>query len=150
MSIVHRMRIKFRIVTPERTVYESEVDQATLPVANGDVTILPNHCNYIASLRPGEIVLKNEGKENLLVTSGGFVEFKDGTLIVLADTAEHASEIDVKRAEETARKRAEDLKNEKITMNEMEYAKVAASIEKELARVRVAKKHHSRHGIKLE
>ena len=49
-----------------------------------------------------------------------------------------------------ARKRAEDLKKEKISMNEMEYARVAASIEKELARVRVAKKHHSRHGIKID
>jgi len=69
---------------------------------------------------------------------------------VLADTAERASEIDIKRAEETARRRAEELKKEKVTMDELEYAKVAASIEKELVRVRVAKKHHSRHGMKID
>jgi F-type H+-transporting ATPase subunit epsilon len=144
------MKVKFKIVTPERIVFESETDQATLPVSNGEVTILPNHRSYIASLKPGEIRLKTGEDETLLVTSGGFIEFNKNTLIVLADTAERASEIDIKRAEENARKRAEELKKEKVTMSELEYAKVAASIEKEMARVRVAKKHHSKHGIKID
>jgi len=144
------MKIKFKIITPERTVYESEVDKATLPVSDGEVTILPNHRSYIASLKPGEISLKTGDDEKLLVTSGGFIEFNNNALVVLADTAERASEIDIKRAEETARRRAEELKKEKVTMDELEYAKVAASIEKELVRVRVAKKHHSRHGMKID
>lgn len=144
------LKIKFKIVTPERTVYESEISQATLPVSDGEVTILPNHRNYIASLKAGEILLKKEDEEISMVISGGFIEFNNNELVVLADTAEHAEEIDIKRAEETARKRAEELKKQKITMDEMEYAKVAASIEKELARVRVAKKHRTRHNIKVD
>ena len=143
-------KIKFKIVTPEKIVYEDEVDQSTLPVSDGEVTILPNHRSYIASLKPGEIRLKIGDNETLLVTSGGFIEFNNNTLVVLADTAERASEIDIKRAEETARKRAEELKKEKVTMDEMEYAKIAAAIEKEMVRVRVAKKHHSKHGIKID
>ncbi|NTW27096.1 MAG: ATP synthase F1 subunit epsilon [Candidatus Moranbacteria bacterium] len=142
-------KIKFKIVTPEKTVSEQEVDQVTLPVLDGQVTILPGHRSYIAALKAGEVMLKVGGKEILLVTSGGFIEFNDNTLVVLADTAEAAEDIDLKRAEE-ARKRAEDLKHEKVTMNEMEYARVAAAIEKEMARVRVAKKHHTRHGIKID
>lgn len=141
-------KIKFKIVTPERTVNEAEVDQATLPVLDGQVTILPGHSSYIAALKAGEIMLKINGREILLVTSGGFVEFNENALVVLADTAEAAEEIDLKRAEE-ARARAELIKSEKISMDEMEYAKVAALIEKEMARVRVAKKHHSRHDIKI-
>lgn len=144
------LRIKFKIVTPERTVHESEIDQATLPVSDGEVTILPNHRSYIASLKAGEIIL-NKGEEEIsLVTSGGLIEFNENSLIVLADTAEHAEEIDIKRAEETARKRAEDLKNERITLNEMEYAKVAAAIEKEWARVKVAKKHRTKKTINIQ
>ena len=143
-------KIKFKIVTPEKIVYEDEVDQSTLPVSDGEVTILPNHRSYIASRKPGEIRLKIGDNETLLVTSGGFIEFNNNTLVVLADTAERASEIDIKRAEETARKRAEELKKEKVTMDEMEYAKIAAAIEKEMVRVRVAKKHHSKHVIKID
>ncbi|KKQ52781.1 MAG: ATP synthase epsilon chain [Parcubacteria group bacterium GW2011_GWD2_38_11] len=142
-------RIKFKIVTPERTLFEQEVDQITLPVTDGEVTIMPDHRSYIASLKAGEVMFKVDGKETLLVVSSGFVEFNNNTLVVLADTAEAAGEIDLKRAEE-ARKRAEEIKNEKVTMSEMEYARVAAAIEKESARVRVARKHHSRGGIKLD
>ncbi|EKE25291.1 MAG: hypothetical protein ACD_5C00222G0001 [uncultured bacterium] len=142
-------KIKFKIVTPERTLFESEVDQATLPVSDGQVTIMPGHRSYIASLKAGEIMLKDDGKEALMVVSSGFIEFNGNKLVVLADTAESAGEIDLKRAEE-ARQRAEDLKKEKVSMSEMEYARVAAAIEKEMARIRVAKKHHSKSRMKLE
>jgi F-type H+-transporting ATPase subunit epsilon len=142
-------KIKFKIVTPERTVFEQEVDQITLPVVDGEVTIMPDHRSYIAALKAGEVMLKSEGKEILLVVSSGFIEFNNNVLVVLADTAEAAEEIDIKRAEE-ARQRAEDLKKEKVSMGELEYARVAASIEKEMARVRVAKKHHSKHNIKID
>lgn len=141
--------ITFKIVTPEATVYENSIDQATLPVVSGQVTILPGHRSYIAALKAGEVVLKKGTEEIHIATSGGFVEFNANVLVVLADTAERAEAIDIARAEE-ARKRAEELKKEKVSMSELEYAKVAASIEKEAARIRVAKKHHTKHGIHID
>jgi len=141
-------KIKFKIVTPERTVFEDEVDQATLPVSDGEVTILPNHRSYIASLKAGEIMVKKDGKEIDMAVSGGFIEFDKNNLVVLADTAEHAEEIDLKRAEE-ARIRAEDLKKEKVIMDESEFARVAAAVEKEIARIRVAKKHRTKRGLQI-
>jgi len=75
-----------------------------------------------------------------LAISGGFIEFHNNKLIILADTAERAEEIDLKRAEE-ARKRAEEIKKRRVSMDEMEYARVAATLEKELARVKVAKRY---------
>lgn len=143
------MKIKFKIITPEKTVFEEEVLQATLPVADGEVTILPNHRSYIASLKAGEIFLKTENGDASMVVSGGFIEFNQNNLIVLADTAERAEEIDVERAEE-ARKRAEELKKERIEMDDSEYARVAAAIEKELARIKVGKKHRSRSGMRVD
>jgi F-type H+-transporting ATPase subunit epsilon len=143
-------KIQFKIVTPEATVYENTIDSATLPVVSGQVTILPGHRSYIAALKAGELLLKKGTEEIHLATSGGFVEFKNNNeLYVLADTAEQAAGIDITRAEE-ARKRAEAIKEEKVTMSELEYAKVAAAIEKETARIRVAKKHHTRHGVHIE
>lgn len=142
-------KISFKIVTPERSVYEAEVDSATLPVSDGQVTILANHRPYIASLKPGEIMLRKEGEEIHLATSGGFVEFNNNILTLLADTAEHAAEVDTKRAEE-ARERAEEIKKQKISMSDMEYARVAAAIEKEMARLRVAKKSRGAHQIRID
>ncbi|OGI20981.1 MAG: ATP synthase F1 subunit epsilon [Candidatus Moranbacteria bacterium RIFCSPLOWO2_02_FULL_48_19] len=142
--------IKLKVITPEKVVIELETYQATLPVEGGEVTILPNHMPYIGAIQAGEIILRKEasGEEISLATSGGFVEFHENTLVVLADTAERAEEIDLARAEE-ARKRAEELKKETVHMGEEEYARTAALLEKELTRVKVARKHHTRRGISL-
>lgn len=93
-------------------------------------------------------MIKKNGEESYLSTSGGFIEFNNNELIILADTAERAEEIDLKRAEE-AKARAEKLKTEAVTMDSEEYARVAAAIQKEAVRIRVARKHHTRRGISL-
>jgi F-type H+-transporting ATPase subunit epsilon len=142
------IKIKFKIVTPEKTVFEDSIDQATLPVADGEVTILPNHRSYIAALKAGEICLKKDGEEIIMATSGGFIEFHDNDLVVLADTAERAEEIDIKRAEE-AKTRAEEAMKRKESMDNAEYARVAAAIEKEMARLRVGRKHYTKRGINI-
>lgn len=142
--------INFKIVTPERTVLEEEIYQITLPIEGGDVTILPDHMPYIGAVKSGEILIRKEanGDEMSLATSGGFVEFHGNTLVVLADTAERAEEIDLARAEE-ARKKAEAIMKERVHADDADYARVAALIEKESARVRVARKHHSRRNISM-
>lgn len=142
------MSIKFKIVTPEKTVVEEEIYQALLPIEGGEITVLPNHIPYIGSLQAGEILLRHEmnGEETSLATSGGFIEFHDNTLVVLADTAERAEEIDLARAEE-AQQRAQAIMTERVRVDDEEYARVAAALEKEMARVRVARKHHSRKGM---
>ncbi|NTU66488.1 MAG: ATP synthase F1 subunit epsilon [Candidatus Moranbacteria bacterium] len=142
------LSIKLKIVTPEKTVFEDTVSQATLSTTDGQITILPNHRSYIASLRPDELMFKKESKETILYISGGFIEFNRNELVVLADTAERVEEIDLKNAEE-ARARAEELKKEKILMSDEEYAAVAAAIERESARVRIARKHYSKRGVSL-
>ena len=144
------MNIQFKIVTPERVVSEEEIFQITLPIEGGEVTILPNHIPYIGTVQAGEILIRKEvnGEETSLATSGGFVEFHDNALVVLADTAERADEIDLARAEE-ARKKAEEIMRETVQADDENYARVAALIEKESARVRVARKHHSRRALSM-
>jgi len=142
-------KIKFKIVTPEKTAFEDEVDQVTLPVTDGQVTILPNHRSYIASLKAGEIIFKKGEEETILATSGGFVEFDKNNLIFLADTAERIEEIDVEEAEK-AKSRAEELMKTRETMDDQEYAKVAAAIEHESNRIKIARKHHTKSGLKID
>ncbi|MCX6766576.1 MAG: F0F1 ATP synthase subunit epsilon [Candidatus Moranbacteria bacterium] len=144
-----KSQIKFKIVTPERTVFEDQIDQVTLPTQEGEITVLPEHIPLIAVLAPGELTVKQDGKEIAMAVSGGMIEVRKNELTILADTAERAEEIDIKRAEE-ARARAEKLKDEKIRMDETEYAAVAALMERNLARIKVAKKHLTRRGMKLE
>jgi len=136
-------------VTPEKTVFEDSIDQVTLPTQEGEITVLPEHIPLIAVLAPGELTIKQDGKEIAMAVSGGMIEVRKNELTILADTAERAEEIDIKRAEE-ARERAEKLKDEKIRMDETEYAAVASLMERNLARIKVAKKHLTRRGMKIE
>lgn len=134
------MKIKFKIATPERVVYEEEINQITLPTKMGEITILPNHIPLVSSLMPGEILIKKGKEEIPLAVSGGFVEFHNNNLVILADTAERVEEIDIKRAE-AARQKAKDILEKKQYADEVDFTALAARMEKELARLKVAKKY---------
>ena len=131
-------KLKFEIITPERVVYKDEVDQITLPTAEGEITILPNHIPLVAVLRPGEIVAKKDGNEIAMSCSGGFIEVTPKKVVVLADTAEKAEEL-VEEEILKARERAEQILKEKHIDSE-KFAEAAAAMERELARLKVARK----------
>lgn len=131
--------LHLKITTPERIVFEDEVDQVVLPTMMGDIGVLPHHIPLVSVLSVGELRITRKGQESSLAVSGGFIEVQPNIVTVLADTAEHAEEIDEQRAEE-ARKRAERLMKEKRA-DATDYAMVAAKLEKELARLRIVKKH---------
>ncbi|MFZ5365608.1 MAG: F0F1 ATP synthase subunit epsilon [Patescibacteria group bacterium] len=132
-------KINFKIATPEKVIFKDDVDQITLPTEMGEITILPNHIPLISVLRAGEVVVKKGNVVSAMSVSGGFIEVQAEKVVVLADTAERAEEIDVKRAEE-ARTRAQKAMQQK-KMDALEFAALAAQIEKEMARIRVGRKY---------
>ena len=98
--------LSVEIVTGERVVYtEDDVDMVVAPGSDGSLGILPRHAPLITTLAAGELRIKKGGREESLIVFGGFMEVTPEKVIVLADTAERAEEIDVSRAEE-ARQRA--------------------------------------------
>ncbi len=134
------MTIKFKIVTPERIVYEDEIDSLTLPTAMGEITILPHHIPLVSTVSAGELIVRKGVEAHPMAISGGFVEVREGNQVtVLADTAERVQEIDTARAEE-AKERARKLLSERQA-DDVDYAALAAKIEKELARLKVARKY---------
>ncbi len=125
-------------------VLEKEVDQVTLPTKGGEITILPDHVPLLSTITAGIIVAKIDEQISPMAISGGFLEYHNNQVTVLADTAERVEEIDLDRAEE-ARKRAEKLKQEtRKTLDEGQYAAVVSQIEKQLARIKAAQKYRPR------
>ncbi|MBU6447262.1 F0F1 ATP synthase subunit epsilon [Patescibacteria group bacterium] len=138
-------KLNFQIVTPERTLLNEQIDSLTCPTTTGEITVLPNHIPLISSLQSGELVAKNGDKTEYFAVSGGFVEVRPGSnVVVLADTAEHYTEIDEARAEE-AKMRAQELMRKASQMSSAEYAKLFASLQKNLARIKVARRSHRGH-----
>jgi F-type H+-transporting ATPase subunit epsilon len=141
--------IDFSITTPERLLVSEKVDSLTLPTEMGEITVLTNHIPLVANLVPGEIRYIMNGKDNFFAVSGGFIEVKEGNkVLVLADTAEFGQEIDLDRAEK-AKAQAQKLMQESYT-DEKTFADAAAVLEKNLARLRVARKHRTHTHRNLE
>lgn len=139
--------MKFTVTTPEKVLVDQEVESVTLPTEMGQITVLQNHAPLVANLVPGELMYKQAGRDNYFAVSGGFIEIKKGGyVIVLADTAEFGHEISLERAE-AARDRARKLME---TKDQKAYADAAASLERNLARLKVARKHRSRTNVNLE
>lgn len=134
------MNINLKIVTPESVVYEDKVDSVSLMTETGEITILPNHVPIVAMLRAGEMRIKRDGEEHFLVASTGFVEVRPGNqIVILADSAERAEDLELEKIEE-AKERAQKLLLEKRGVDDVAFANAAAMMERELARHRVATK----------
>jgi len=129
---------KIDIVTAERIVYSEEVDGVVAPGVDGQLGILPHHAPLMTILQAGELVVRKGGDEETMAISGGFLEVRPDHVIVLADQAERAEEIDASRAE-AARKRAEErLKDKQATG--LDATRAEAALRRALVRLSVAEK----------
>lgn len=133
--------LNFKIVTPEKVVYENEIFQVSIPTTSGEITILPHHIPLVSVLAAGELKIKDKNGEHHIAVSGGFLEVKgNNEIVILADHAERAEEIDVAKAEE-ARKRAEEQMKDIKNVQDVDFAKLQAIIDREVNKMRVAKKY---------
>ena len=100
---------RLEVVTPQRKVFVAEVESVIAPGVDGYVGILTRHAPFMTALKPGVLYYRRAGgKTEKLAVSGGFLEAGPDQIIVLADTAELAAEIDLERAHragERAKKR---------------------------------------------
>jgi F-type H+-transporting ATPase subunit epsilon len=126
--------IKFEIVTPERVVLKEEIAQVTIPTKDGEITVLPEHIPLVGIIVPGVIEAVDSAKKPLIFSvSGGFVHVLRHKIVILADTAERAEELDESRLIE-AQKRAEEIKKDTRKFDLERFANINAKISKELAR----------------
>ncbi|MBI5139052.1 ATP synthase F1 subunit epsilon [Candidatus Nomurabacteria bacterium] len=137
-------KLKLKIVTPERLVLEELVDQVSLPTTEGEITVLPDHIPVISGLASGDVVAVSGGEQVPMAVVGGFVEIKksdDGTteVAVLADFAEHVSELSDLKIDEAKRK-SEELKKQMENKELVDFEHFEAELERSLTRVKIADK----------
>ena len=130
-----RNTLHVEVVTAERELYNGEANLVSAPGSEGRLGILPRHAALLTTLAPGDLRIELNGAEEPLFVSGGFLEVSDDNVTVLADTAEHAEEIDQARAEEARRRAQERLAQ---AQSNVERAELQAALERAIARLRVA------------
>jgi F-type H+-transporting ATPase subunit epsilon len=117
-------KIHLEIVTPEKHLFSGDVDSVNVPASTGYMGILPGHAPLLAELGIGEIEYRVGSQVEYLFCSWGFMEVLPGRVVVLAQSAESSSDIDVKRAEE-AKARAEKMLHSKDVDVDFDRAQLA-------------------------
>jgi F-type H+-transporting ATPase subunit epsilon len=130
------MPLHLEIVTPERLAFEGDVDEVIVPGSEGALGILPHHAPLISLLGQGVLCLKCNGEEEEFAIFGGFVQVRPDRVVVLAETADMASEIDVARAER-ARREAERV-IERGVLEPADLVVARAALERALIRLKIA------------
>jgi len=142
-----RNTLHVEVVTAERELYNGEADSVNVQGTEGRLGILPRHAALLTTLAPGEMTIKLGGAEEPLFVSGGFLEVSNNVVTVLADTAEHAEEIDQARAEEARRRAQERLEQ---SGSDVDRAVLNAALERAMARIHVSELVRRRGGRRLD
>jgi F-type H+-transporting ATPase subunit epsilon len=128
------MPIRCDIVTRERTLFSEDVDYVSLPGSEGRMGVLPHHSPLLTALDFGEVMVRNGRDEHYFAIGGGFAEIRPDQVIVLADSAEYAEDIDLERAQ-SARQRAEEAMRQSTPQDAAQYAQIEAALNR--ARIRI-------------
>src|SRR5207245_9944833 len=138
--MLNDMPLRVQIVTAEREVFmEEAADMVVAPGSEGVVGILPRHAPLLTTLQPGVIRIKKGGSEEAMAVGGGFLQVARDQVLILADTAERADEIDEARAEE-GRRRARETIAESIRSGQRLQAETARfALRRQRARIHVAR-----------
>ena len=134
------MPIQLEIVTPERLVYEDEVDSVNVPGIEGELGILPHHAPLVSILGFGELRIRKGGAEESFAIVGGFVQVRPDKVVVMAETADLAAEIDLEKAQEARREAERALETGYSEGADLSAAR--AALQTALMRIRVAERRH--------
>lgn len=135
---------KCRVVSASKELYSGEISVLVATGHDGELGILAGHTPLITLLKPGPMHLKSaDGSEEIIFVKGGVLEVQPHIVTVLADSAEHASDLDEARAEEARRHAQQLLANQNSTVN---TSAALAMLAESLAELQTIRKIKNRAG----
>ena len=134
------MALHLEIVTPERLAYSDEVDSVQLPGSEGELGVLPHHAPLVSMLGVGELKIRKGGAEESFAIVGGFLQVRPDKVVVMAETADLASEIDLEKAQAARRDAEQALQGGYVEGADLSAAR--AQLQQALLRIRVAERRY--------
>jgi len=139
------MTLHVDIVSAEEEIFSGTANMVFAPAEMGEVGIAPRHTPLLTRLKPGEVRVQREGKEEqFFYVSGGMLEVQPHVVTVLADTAVRAKDLDeaaALKAKEHAERAMKDKKSE------FDFAKAKVELAEAMAQLRTIKKLREKTGI---
>ena len=134
------MPLLLEIVTPERLAYSDTVDAVNLPGIEGELGVLPHHAPLVSMLGVGELRIRKGASEESFAIVGGFLQVRPDKVVVMAETADMASEIDLQRALDARAEAEKALEGGFEEPADLSLAR--AQLQVALMRIRVAERRH--------
>jgi F-type H+-transporting ATPase subunit epsilon len=129
------LTVNLNVVSAEESLFSGSIKSLQITGSEGELGIMPGHAPLLASLKPGmALITKQDGSEEVIYLSGGMLEVQPNNVIVLADIATRAADLDEQAALE-AKQRAEDNMNAHGA--DVDFAAVAAELARAVAQLRV-------------
>ena len=133
-------KFKIEIVTPEKLVFSEEIESLVIPAERGYLGVLAGHAPLLATLQPGEITIKGSARGEIhYATSGGFMEVTPGKAVLLTESAEDVSQIDIARAEESKKRAQERLAI--AAGKDVDKSRAKSALERAENRLKIARKY---------
>jgi F-type H+-transporting ATPase subunit epsilon len=134
------MTLRLEIVTPEKLAYQDDVDSVVLPGSEGELGILPHHAPLVSTLGVGELRIRKGASEESFAIAGGFLQVRPDKVVVMAELADMAPEIDLEKAQ-AARRDAEKALETGFDEG-ADLAAARAALQVALLRQRIAERRH--------
>ncbi|REK69520.1 F0F1 ATP synthase subunit epsilon [Paenibacillus paeoniae] len=125
------------IVTPERKVYQETANMVSVTGVDGELGIMPNHIPLVTPLRIAPVTIKRDGKVDIIAVNGGFIEVRKDKIVILAESAELAKDINIERAE-AAKQRAQQRLAAK--QDEVDFRRAEMAMQRAMNRLNVRQK----------
>jgi F-type H+-transporting ATPase subunit epsilon len=125
--------IRLELVTPERLLLSEDVDEVIAPGYEGEFGVLPEHTQYLSILNIGVLRYRKGGEMHKVALGGGFAEVTPERVVVMAETAERAEEIDLERARRAWERAESALKT--LSMDDESYGKATAALQRAMVRM---------------
>lgn len=125
------------IVTPERKVYAETANMVSVTGVEGELGILPNHIPFVTPLRIAPVMIKRDGKVDVIAVNGGFIEVRKDKIVILAESAEISTDINVERAEAAKQRATQRLSAKR---DEVDYRRAELALQRAMNRLHVKHK----------
>ncbi|MDI6890067.1 MAG: F0F1 ATP synthase subunit epsilon [Thermodesulfovibrionales bacterium] len=127
-------KLKLEIVTPDGLVFSDDVDEVTAAGSEGEFGVLPGHAPFLTTLKIGMLIYKKGNEVKYVFVNSGYAEVGPDKVVVLADSAEKAEDIDVERAKAAMKRAEERLKK----AEEIDFARAESALERATTRIQIA------------
>jgi F-type H+-transporting ATPase subunit epsilon len=127
--------MKIDIVTPEKKVFEGDIQSLMAPGIEGEFGVLPGHAPFATILAPGVVDIKpKEGEHELMAVSGGYIEVSGDKVILLVETADRAEEVDIEKIKKRKEEKEKLLSSK--SSKDVDFDRIQSELLREMARLK--------------